>query len=56
MTYNVWDVKLYCIGSGFDLVGCSSQSSEHLSIFGLHGATLPCRGLGLVGLAIYLVD
>ena len=57
-------------GSGFDLIGPSSQSSKHLCIFGLHGAmyckcffiiiltyfTLPCRGLSLVGLALDLVD
>jgi len=46
---------------GLDLIGPSSQSSKHLCIFGLYGAVYVfkkniLRGLGLVGLALYLVD
>jgi len=48
-------------------LGLALESSKHFCIFGLYGAmsvffknytyfTLPCRGLGLVGLALYLLD
>ena len=49
-------------GSGFDLIGPSSQSSVSsdgaMFVFKKNYTyfTLPCRGLDLVGLVLYLVD
>ena len=71
MTKSLWKLtqqwkQFFQVGL-LDLIGPSSQSFMHLCIFGLYGAmwvffknytyfTLPCRGLGLVRLALYLLD